>query len=162
MSRSNCPREALLMEGAVIRVYTLSLSQHPCFRIIMSTCDPQSISLPISFYHSFKKKKNCGVWLIYIVVPVSAVQQNDSGMYMYTLLFIFLSILLYHRVYSSLCSTSAVGPCLSILDIIVCIYYKLPDHPSLFPFFCSLPISLIWFRLKEIDFLCIVFLAKSL
>ena len=97
VSRSNCLEEALLLEAAVIRVYTLSLNQHPCFRIIMSTCDPESISLPISFYQSFFKKK-IGVWLIYSFVPVSAVQQNDTVMYIYTFLFIFLSIILYHRV----------------------------------------------------------------
>ena len=118
VSRSNCHEEALLMQAAVIRVYTLSLNQHPCFRIIMSTCDPESISLPISFYQSFFFFL-IGVWLIYSFVPVSAVQQNDSYVHIYIPFYILVHYTLSQGIeYSSLCSASTVGPCcLSILDM---------------------------------------------
>ena len=61
------------------------------------------------------------MWLIYSVVLVSDVQQSDSVIRIYTLFFIFFSILVYHRVLNVV--PCARGPCcLSILYIVVCIY----------------------------------------
>ena len=62
--------------------------------------------------------------LIYNVVPISAVQQWLSCTHIYIL---FLS----HQIlYSFLCFT--VGPCLSILNVIICIYQPQIPYPSLF------------------------------
>ena len=70
--------------------------------------------------------------MIYNVLPISAVQQSDPAIHTYT----FFSHILFHHVlsqetgHSSQCYT--VGShCLSILNVIVCIYHpKLPVHPT--------------------------------
>ena len=68
--------------------------------------------------------------LIYNVVPISAVQQSDSVIHR-------LSYIIFHHGlsqkigYSSLCY--AVGPCcLSILNVIVCLYQPQTPSPSHF------------------------------
>ena len=77
------------------------------------------------------------VQLIYTVVPISAIQQSDSVLHIYTF---FLNILFHYGLsqetgYSSLCYT--VGPChSSILNVIVYIYQPQTPTPSL-----SLPAS---------------------
>ena len=65
-------------------------------------------------------------------MPISAVQQSDEVIHIHT----FFSYILFHYVlsqeigYSSLCYT--VGPCcLSILNVIVCIYQPQTPSPSL-------------------------------
>ena len=66
-----------------------------------------------------------GVQLIYSVVFISAVQQNDSVIHIYIYIYFFFYIFFHYRLfqdieYSSMCYT--IGPCwLSVLYIIVCI-----------------------------------------
>ena len=62
------------------------------------------------------------VQLIYNVVLISAVQQSDSVIHIYTFFFkILLSIMVYHSILN-IVPCAIVGPCcLSILYIIVCI-----------------------------------------
>ena len=59
--------------------------------------------------------------MIYNVVLISAIQQSESVIHIYTFFFIFFSVMVSQDTeYSSLCST--VGPCwLSLLYVIVCI-----------------------------------------
>ena len=70
--------------------------------------------------------------MIYNVVPISAVQQSDSVIHIYTF---FFNILFHYGlsqdiVYSSLCYT--LGPCCSpILNVIICIYQPQIPGPSL-------------------------------
>ena len=70
------------------------------------------------------------VELIYNVAPISAVQQCDSVVHIETFFYvIFHYCLSQETLYSSLCYI--VGPCLSILNIIVCLYQPQTPSPSL-------------------------------
>ena len=70
--------------------------------------------------------------MIYNVLSISAVQQSDPFIHLYT--FFFFHIILHHVPsqvirYNSLCYTA--GPCcLSTPNAIVCIYYPLTPSPS--------------------------------
>ena len=89
---------------------------------------------------------------------ISSVQRSGSGIHMYTFFFI-ISIMAYHDIeYSSLCYT--LGPCPSILHVIVCTCQSqtptpsLP-HPSSFPATTSLLLCL-WVCFCFIDrFVCV-------
>lgn len=59
------------------------------------------------------------VLLIYMIVLVSTGQQNDLVIYLYSFINIFHYGLLHDTEYCSLFYT--IGPCLSVLYIIVCI-----------------------------------------
>ena len=68
--------------------------------------------------------------LIYNVVPIPTVQQSDSFVHICTFFFLFFSIMVYHRILNIVCHI--LGPCcLSILNIIVCIYQLQTPSPSL-------------------------------
>ena len=54
----------------------------------------------ILFFFHFPFKFFIKVQLIYNVVPISAVQQSDSVIHLYTFFFIFFSIMIYHRILS--------------------------------------------------------------
>ena len=85
------------------------------------------------------------VWLIYSVLSISAVYQSDPVIPIYNYFFhmIFHHVLSKAIRYSSLCYTA--GPhCLSILNVIVCIYQSpnsqsipLPPSPHWHPQVCS-------------------------
>ena len=72
---------------------------------------------------------------IYNVMLVSSVQQGDSDIYIHIYTYI-LHILFYYSLlldieYSSLCYT--VGPCLSVLYVVVCMCYSQTPNLSLPP-----------------------------
>ena len=73
--------------------------------------------------------------IVDLVVPISAVQQSDSVTHTHTYIYIhiifkysFLYDLSKDTEYDSLCYT--LGPCLSILNVMVCIYQPQTPSPS--------------------------------
>ena len=100
--------------------------------VLIYTLVTLSIKLPFFsyiFFNFFLVK----VQLIYSVVLISAVQQSDSVIFVYTFFFnvLFRYGLSQDIEYSFLCYT--LGPCfLSILNVMVCIL-SIPDSQSILP-----------------------------
>ena len=115
----------------------LFLPLDPCFVNPSSTLIPSVASFSLSFPRQVTKCTNLNhlfsfYWSIVDLqcVPISAVQQSDSVWHIRTFFFqdSFPLWFIPGDGYSSLCST--VGPCcLSILNVIVCLYQPQINHP---------------------------------
>ena len=70
------------------------------------------------------------VWLIYSIVPICVIY-SDIRIRTFLISFLFHYGVSQETGYSSVCYT--VGPCLSILNVIVCVYKPQIPSPSLVP-----------------------------
>ena len=74
--------------------------------------------------------------MIYSIVPISAVQQCDSVIHIYVFFLYIFPIMVYHRILTIVPCT--LWPCLSILNVMVCVYQLQTPDPSL-----SIPSALV-------------------